>query len=314
MLKRTSLFLAFILFSVLMISSCQKENIEMTPNENLQNDTELRILKFKKKVKSGIKSGEQLSIDSAVWYIEAALNYTYCIIEDETVLEESEFFTDSLKLDMAVNNNTVNFSDVVSVYNEFIQVIENKIDDNTKKAYLIDIEYKDEDKKISCKYNYAVKNVNKGEIIYSDLNFDWHNGAGGCYENMGRCDYTHIDQSARTVLSKYITQSKGVPANAYYTDIQQAINFHNAPTQPTPELDTMLYLEYAETVPCIESEEMYKYFNRGKVIANRYTPPQGWGVPKVVYHTSYQTYPGWAWTNLIVYKGKINSYDPPSEL
>lgn len=314
MLKKTSLFITFILLSVIMFNSCQKENIEITKGENFKNDTEERILKFKEKINSGNKSDELISVDSAVWYIEAALNYTYCIVEDETFFEESDFFADSVKVSIVVNDNSVNFSNVSSVYNELFQVIENNINSNTKKAYLIDIEYKDE--KISCKYNFAVKNSAKVVIIdwYPDLNYDWHSGAGTCYENMGRCDYTYPDKSAATIWSKYITCSKGVPVNAYYTDIQKGIWYKNPNNNTTPELDTMLFKGYFESVPCIVSDDMNKYFNRGKVIANRYVPPQGWGVPKVEYTTLYTGNPGLHYTILKVYKGKINSYNPPSEL
>jgi len=49
---------------------------------------------------------------------------------------------------------------------------------------------------------------------------------------------------------------------------------------------------------------MFEYFDKGKIVASRYTPPAGWGVPKIDYATIYNGYPGWTWTVLSVYKGK----------
>ena len=310
MFKTSIKIFVFIFSAVIFFTACEKDNLSNI-TENQDNDnTEQRILEFKKKVESANKSDEIISIDSAVWFIEAALNYTYCILEDETIFEESIAFTDSAKIDIIVDDNSVNFSNIAIIYNEFLQVIANTIEDDIKKVYLVDIEFKDDT--ISCKYDFVVKSSNKGFPIniFTDLNYDWHSGAA-CYVNMGRCDGTYPEKSAATVWSKCITWSKGIPFNAFFTDIQKGKWYYNPNNNTTPELDTMLFKGYFETPPCITSDDMYKYYYRGKTIANRYIPPTGWGVPKVEYITQYSGIPGWQWTILKVFKGKINPYSPP---
>ncbi len=200
----------------------------------------------------------------------------------------------------------ITFSDVVTAYT----AIEQNISDYANSAgfeqlLLVDIEFKNS--KFKAAFDYLKSNSDKGfnTNFFPDLEYDWHPGAGGCY--MGRCYGTHLEKSAVMIWSSYITFTKGALVNGYYTDIQRATYYSNA--FPGTEMDTMLYRSYSHTSqpPCVTSDSMHIYFQRGCSIANRYTPPSGWGVTKIRYYGSYGGYPGTTTSSLEVYKGKINT-------
>jgi len=76
--------------------------------------TEQKIQNFKVKLETGGKTDETLTLDSAVWYIEAALNYSY----------SDSYATEIIKVDSAFvsvpvsDNGTINFNHVVYAYNK----------------------------------------------------------------------------------------------------------------------------------------------------------------------------------------------------
>ena len=69
----------FVIFLIMafMVISCKKDE---NTNNNLVNqkpDVEKLILSFKDKLQNHLKDGGTYNADSAVWYVEALLNYTY---------------------------------------------------------------------------------------------------------------------------------------------------------------------------------------------------------------------------------------------
>ena len=85
--------LIFVL-AVFAITACKKENTgEMnTPQMNNSQKTEALILAFKDKLDNHLKDGTTYAADSAVWYVEALLNYSYgyatalgCTFETDSV-------------------------------------------------------------------------------------------------------------------------------------------------------------------------------------------------------------------------------------
>jgi len=66
------------IISLSILSACKKENQNTAPaGENKQNLEQL-ILNFEQKLNSGQKDGTVYDADSAVWYVEALLNYSFC--------------------------------------------------------------------------------------------------------------------------------------------------------------------------------------------------------------------------------------------
>jgi hypothetical protein len=70
------------LFSVIFLfalSACKKNDAgdAQTPQQNQNKKTEALILDFKDKIENHLKDGGTYTCDSAVWYVEALLNYSY---------------------------------------------------------------------------------------------------------------------------------------------------------------------------------------------------------------------------------------------
>ena len=150
-MKKISSFVA-ILFAIVMMFSCNKES-ELKPVEMTQDEIVLqRILDFKDNVEnpSNLKSGEMISIDSAVWYVEAALNYTYCISE-EPVIEFNDVYTDSIVLVYEIENNEIEYYHAITLYNEIYNSLEDKsnsLDLEQKSIRMTDVEFTEN--KINC--------------------------------------------------------------------------------------------------------------------------------------------------------------------
>jgi len=72
------LIIIFVL-AIFAITACKKENTgEMnTPQMNNSQKTEALILDFKDKLDNHLKDGTTYAADSAVWYVEALLNYSH---------------------------------------------------------------------------------------------------------------------------------------------------------------------------------------------------------------------------------------------
>ena len=80
-MKNLCFYFAAIFTISLMLTSCSKEQIKNntgTLATDQQSSTILKLIRaFDTKLSVGFKSGESLSIDSAVWYAEALQNYNH---------------------------------------------------------------------------------------------------------------------------------------------------------------------------------------------------------------------------------------------
>jgi len=117
-------FTLSILVSSLFFSSCQKSN--NSENDNAINfktidPIESIILSFKSKMDNvrqatDIKSGDEvINKDSAIWYLEAAINYTY----DEINNDNWEIFWDTLNYFVQIENESLNLDQLTIIYDEF---------------------------------------------------------------------------------------------------------------------------------------------------------------------------------------------------
>jgi len=59
-------------------TACKKESNTTSPATGNTQNLEQLILNFEQKLNSGQKDGTIYAIDSAVWYVEALLNYSFC--------------------------------------------------------------------------------------------------------------------------------------------------------------------------------------------------------------------------------------------
>ena len=145
-----------VIFATLItFSSCNKEaelDVTTTNDEVLE-----RILDFKQKVENPNqqKSGEEISVEDAVWLVEAALNYSYCILDKEVELINNQ--KDSVRFDINSNNNELLFNDVRNIYFQLTEQVEELNIEN--KTYLIDVFF--ENNKIKAKILFGEQNLQK---------------------------------------------------------------------------------------------------------------------------------------------------------
>jgi len=102
------------------IHSCKKNTMEKPVNENDQMLSRSQkvvalIQKFDAKIKGNLKSGEMITADSAVWNMEASLNYNYAISDSSAanLLVKKSFYTIDVNA-----GQMVSMDDVTTVYGQ----------------------------------------------------------------------------------------------------------------------------------------------------------------------------------------------------
>ncbi|MEA2042342.1 MAG: hypothetical protein U9N85_07300 [Bacteroidota bacterium] len=221
MKKFTLIISAFVLFSVI-LTSCNKDEDQMKPDNQPKDLTEQKILNFKAKMKNNPKSGETFSIDSAVWYIEALANYENCIYENE---EDAPIYNleyhKSISYPISVKNNKININAVTTSYNqlnEFVTHTFNKFSHENKVNYLIDVEYTGDSLLFQTVIHYAGPQLKPSDF---DRAWMWHDC--NLPSGTGDCDGNFIgERSLVTEILAYYYGSAGKPhKTGYYTGIDK---------------------------------------------------------------------------------------------
>jgi hypothetical protein len=113
---------------IFIIFSCKKsfDSEPNTSNVNSSNhEVELKIQVFQNRLESNLKDGKTYSIDSAIWYSTALLNYTYAIYDSALLHISCDTSTFSLALD---ENGRVEESDLETAIDQMIDSLEAQYD------------------------------------------------------------------------------------------------------------------------------------------------------------------------------------------
>jgi len=248
----------FILAIGITFTACNKDT-SLTEVKDID-PTEQKILDFKEKMKSADKSGETMSIEDAVWNIEAALNYTYCIVSEEEVGNGLDFDTsnDSISFSVNVINNTVSIQEATNAYNQMENEIANllaEIDYNVKFMYLIDVEYGEEN---NFGVRYTIKYKEGSDKYLWDITedwypIDWYNSNTNSMVHGGNCSGTNPNADLITDIGKWISRNRAVYANVYYTDNQSEGWFYSyAPWEINEYTGTAYQNLYSGLSPSVE--------------------------------------------------------------
>ncbi|OQY03298.1 MAG: hypothetical protein B6I20_05325 [Bacteroidetes bacterium 4572_117] len=246
---------------MILLSCNQKNEIKLTQTD----PTEQKILNFKDKLKSTKKSSEMIEVDSAVWYIEAALNYSYCEPAITELLK-----TDSVFVSVPISEtNEINFNDVIVAYNDLsngMNTILGQIPDENKKIQLADVSIvKNNTKTNSENFKLIIRIVwYPRPIPFNDTDY-WHPmwGAGKCdiYERQG------IEIDAGILIAQQASYRIPYLEPGYLTDVE---------TQEFWGGDYPDYLWYAvlnsSTDACLSPEEMEHWSDQLFALANNNTP------------------------------------------
>ena len=160
------------------------------------------------------KSNDCMSIDSAVWYIEAALNYTYCYSTEEKLDADLNSITlDSLLINYENSENFISLNNVTDIYNNFKETITyefNQIKNPVKFYDFVDIAYTNNKFKAYFTFNtHNDDNNNKSLIFWSSappIIYKKANRRVG-YPYIGSGYYTDIDFLFRTPYWYFATNN-----------------------------------------------------------------------------------------------------------
>jgi hypothetical protein len=257
------LFTVMLVLSII-FTACNKDT--SLTEQNQIDPTEQKILDFKEKMNIGDKSGETMTVEEAVWNIEAALNYTY------NDFEGAELITiESVSIPVNVSESgEIEFSDVVEAYNILENSMIGIVGENSMS--MTDIEFIVNEEK-SGETELEMTTIVKGGIpnLYTFGSTDywhaiWEVGKCGAYsgQQVGKDAATQIEYKANLVRS--------APVNGYITDVAWS------PWYSGFESPYNQYLFYAGGSgdnlinTCLEPAEMNYWLNQLKSLANDYKP------------------------------------------
>jgi hypothetical protein len=186
----------------LMLSACKKDNqnqiFQNTGEEVYWTAEDLKIqnniLSFQDKIKNNsFKSGETLELDSAVWYLEALMNYNYSTPDSSFV---NLTVDTTFEFNLPVNDDLVDFSNLSEAafaMEEHIVNYLNNMPNSIKFMVVADVHIKDDDfksgsKTISITTGYGSEYIDNPSA-YTPFGEDdyWYYG-DGYMDNGGYCD------------------------------------------------------------------------------------------------------------------------------
>jgi len=158
-----------------------------------------------------------LEVDSVTWYIEAALNYTYCEPAISSIIS-----TDSVFVNVPVSESgKINFSDVVTAYNEFSSGMNNIFEQtpgDNKKIQLADISIVENNKKATGETYKAIIIIVwwPQPIPFNDTDY-WYPiwGAGKCGDYEGQL----IGRDGGKLIAEHAAQTIPSIEPGYITDV-----------------------------------------------------------------------------------------------
>lgn len=272
--------LTLILISAIAVvfSSCEKQSNTIddriiSPENDLK--IEKQIKDFLAKVDNPQKDGETLSVEEAVWNIEAGLNYTNV----ETPEQFGNILIDSAKVDIPVNDGFISMDEIAIAYAMFEDSLNSfygSLDDGYLK-YVTDISVveanNNKSNTITFKSTSLASRPNPVSITSDDY---WYWGWG-----LGMCDGSgaYVGRDAADRIMQVANNNIGVPVNGEYvypTSIE-TISFDapNLPDPNNPYGDYMLFEDAQEQVlnhHCMSPNEMSYYYNSLLQIGADYKP------------------------------------------
>jgi hypothetical protein len=311
--------------AMLIIYGCQKQNtndIEPINTSGNLTETTKKIITFKDnmaKAKLGFysnKSGEgMVGIDSAEWYLEAAINYTY----DDDSESSPDLNWETKTATITIENNEVDMLQLAETYDALIagMVAEGNY------LAIADIEIKDDEDKASSKKvvitaGTASKNAPPPDPIVGDAVFEdyWIWGGNrfnletgelyGPYNGSGYCDPPNnqiINNIGSTDLLRIHTKASypyHKPKESYWTNVTSYFispladegtpnyiwfdweNNYLLENTDNADYDWLVYYKITPGTPCTSPEELDYYINHGVHILIDRLKPEGYEFANII--------------------------------
>jgi len=193
-------FVAIVILLSSVFTSCKKEEV-LTENQLIVKKIKDFIVEVKNP--NTLKSTETMTVNDAVWNVEAALNYTHCYFTgNEPVYLET--YDDSVVIELNITDSTVLKSDVVAFYKNaenFVLQKFNNLNINDKMISLIDVYFENNKFKVYFMIDYVVqdnlKTTTTDDCYSLDKYWYWGLGLGDAAGNCigmdaGKVIWNHI--------------------------------------------------------------------------------------------------------------------------
>lgn len=246
---------AIILVAItIFLTGCTKE-------DNLLNNTPVvtkdqividQIMNFLDQVEferqsSSQKSSEYMEIDSAVWYIEAAINY---VSTEPITSSDVEICTFTVKESIEHAQGMINMSDIQTTYDSFQSNIYNILsrEGSIDYIFIADV-FVSETENTNISLSMTIGAV-KSLKVYPPVLNDWYWGM-----ELGRCDGSGlgVGTDAADVIHNRLNHVLTIPpAGAFWTDISYF-------SMEGEDDDLFQYYSLYPSDPCLSAQEITDY-------------------------------------------------------
>lgn len=220
-MKKLIFILAIVLAFIVVILSCKKQHddssqVSPTNQMNQTSQTiEQRILAFKSDIENRLKTGSTYPIATAVWNIEALVNYTYSDVANNL----QGLSVDSVFIEVDLTNGQVSTSEAASVYNAIIDSL--TIQNSNLPSQNLHFMFADVFRRDSIAghvtfgvfsafvYGTLINYGNFGDEDYWVYGNSWCNDGGYCLPSIYHD--THLNDDAAEQIERRIRLNIGVP-------------------------------------------------------------------------------------------------------
>ena len=228
-----ALSLGLLVFAVL-IQSCEKEETVVSKDKQSHSsmrkgeeaNPELRLIAFNSLIKEvrnnpeGFERKEfDYSLDSAIWYLEATMNYTYAYPNNK----RSALILDSVFMDINLNpNNGLNIIEIQSKFDLTLEVLTSKFNSiKSEHKFLVSVDYKivkgeNGILKLAAFYYFGQFDIYLPDGMWAPAGGEW--GIGGYRANINS-QTSLVDYDATNKIEQELFAANFVhEIDVFYTD------------------------------------------------------------------------------------------------
>lgn len=270
-----ALCVSAVVFSATIVTSCKKDTAETVKMENKPftvktGDMNAYLTDFKTRLQSGLKSGETLETEEAMWHLTALLNFDY----GDAGHEFFEFVTDTSYIVISKTGDGVSYETLNSAYTDLQTFVENVYttsDLDDKHIYFVVSQVVSDDGENITIQTVSTLGNGRGSFSSTFGPADYWKmcyGYGKCGEYEGQC----IGRGATTELTRmirlHIPVAAAINGTVYFTDIWEGCIFNpeNYPDPDSPHGYEMFINPGGGTPPhwkiCLSPDDLNYYLPR----------------------------------------------------
>ena len=264
------IFISIVALAAILITFSCKKNVEnfdfqQIPDQMSQSSHRItnKILSFKERMNSHFKTGSDLCIDSAVWYVEATVNYDY----GDVTNNREGLDMDTAYFSVPLSDGKVTASQAAAVYDKIIDSLSVQYSNLPANSHLVFADIFSQDSVSGNVIFGLIGAFSYGPIIIIQ-NFDpetdfWKMGWADI--NMGGyCDGpysgTQIDKDAATEIARRIRGAIGYQSGRYTATDVVTLEIWPLGDVFYQEEQLMLYCNFINSEDLIPEDNLEDYY------------------------------------------------------